>query len=137
EAHNESEDDDDDVYEADKILLDTYGDTVTIKRPRDGADDDQDALREKTTTSAGKTTTGSKTHKQSASQSAPVKETMQSTDVFEAPAHQEFETSVHDNNRKKRSILFLTGFNNLNDYLLLIMHGTSLYLLFMNPFNLG
>ncbi|GJT27753.1 retrovirus-related pol polyprotein from transposon TNT 1-94 [Tanacetum coccineum] len=29
-------------YEADKILLDTYGDTVTIKRPRDGADDDQE-----------------------------------------------------------------------------------------------
>ncbi|GJU62762.1 hypothetical protein Tco_1244597 [Tanacetum coccineum] len=31
-----------DAYEADKILLDTYGDTVTIKRPRDGADDDQE-----------------------------------------------------------------------------------------------
>ncbi|GKA60022.1 hypothetical protein Tco_0759335 [Tanacetum coccineum] len=85
-----------DAYEADKILLDTYGDTVTIKRPRDGADDDQEpsartdrgskrrrsgkepestsAPREKTTTTAGKTTTGSKTHKQSASQSALVEE---------------------------------------------------------------
>ncbi|GJU10957.1 hypothetical protein Tco_1133353 [Tanacetum coccineum] len=42
------------------------------------------------------TTTGSKTHKQSASQSAPVEETMQTTNVFEAPAHQEFETGVHD-----------------------------------------
>ncbi|GJS17120.1 hypothetical protein Tco_0411592 [Tanacetum coccineum] len=31
-----------DAYEADKILLDTYGDTVTIKRHRDGADDDQE-----------------------------------------------------------------------------------------------
>ncbi|GKF77691.1 hypothetical protein Tco_0230161, partial [Tanacetum coccineum] len=41
---------------------------------------------------AGKTTTGSKTHKQSTSQSAPVEETMQSTDVFDAPTHQEFET---------------------------------------------
>ncbi|GJT88288.1 hypothetical protein Tco_1070005, partial [Tanacetum coccineum] len=39
---------------------------------------------------------GSKTHKQSASQSALVEETMQSTNVFEAPAHQEFETGVHD-----------------------------------------
>ncbi|GJX15584.1 hypothetical protein Tco_0216416 [Tanacetum coccineum] len=107
-----------DAYEADKILLDTYGDTVTIKRPRDRADDDQEpsagtyrgskrrrsgkelkstsAPREKTTTTARKTTTGSKTHKQSASQSAPVEETMQSTDVFKAPAHQEFETGVHD-----------------------------------------
>ncbi|GJT65508.1 hypothetical protein Tco_1016988 [Tanacetum coccineum] len=105
-----------DAYETDKILLDTYGNTVTLKRPRDKADDDQEpsagtdrgskrrrsgkdpestsAPREKTTTTAGKTTTGSKTHKQSASQSAPVEETMQSTDVFEAPAHQEFETET-------------------------------------------
>ncbi|GJX43632.1 hypothetical protein Tco_0260308 [Tanacetum coccineum] len=30
------------AYAADKILLDTYGDTVTIKRPRDGADDDEE-----------------------------------------------------------------------------------------------
>ncbi|GKC62859.1 hypothetical protein Tco_1095457 [Tanacetum coccineum] len=69
-----------DAYEADNILLDTYGDTVTIKRPRDGADGDQKK----------------KTHKYSASQSAPVEETMQSTEVFEAPAHQEFETGFHD-----------------------------------------
>ncbi|GJU76367.1 hypothetical protein Tco_1273437 [Tanacetum coccineum] len=115
-----------DAYEADKILLDTYGDTVTIKRPRDGADDDQEpsagtdrgskrrrsgkepastsAPRETTTTTAGKTTTtGSKTHKQSASQSAPVEETMQTTDVFEAPAHQEFETGVHDEQAEEES----------------------------------
>ncbi|GJU33613.1 hypothetical protein Tco_1181967 [Tanacetum coccineum] len=93
-----------DAYEADKILLDTYGDTVTIKRPRDGAYNDQEpsagtdrgskrrrsgkepestsAPREKTTTTTGNTTTGSKTHKQSASQSAPIEETMQSTDVW-------------------------------------------------------
>ncbi|GJU64053.1 hypothetical protein Tco_1245888 [Tanacetum coccineum] len=108
-----------DAYEADKILLDTYGDTITIKRPRDGADDDQEpsagtdrgskrrrsgkepastsAPSETTTKTAGKTTgTGSKTHKKSASQSAPVEEAMQTTDVFEAPAHQEFETGVQD-----------------------------------------
>ncbi|GKA02375.1 hypothetical protein Tco_0675040 [Tanacetum coccineum] len=39
---------------------------------------------------------GSKTHKQSASQSASVEETIQTTDVFEAHAHQEFEIGVHD-----------------------------------------
>ncbi|GJT43476.1 hypothetical protein Tco_0952191 [Tanacetum coccineum] len=81
------------AYKADKILLDTYGDT---------------ALREKTTTIAGKTTTGSKTHKQSASQSAsqsaPVEETMQSTDVFEEPAHQEFETGDHDEQIEEESV---------------------------------
>ncbi|GJW81234.1 hypothetical protein Tco_0145209 [Tanacetum coccineum] len=107
------------AYEADKILLDTYGDTVTIKRPRDGADDDQEpsagtdrgskrrrsgkepastsAPSETTTKTAGKTTdTGSKTHKKSASQSAPVEEAMQPTDVSERPADQEFETGVQD-----------------------------------------
>ncbi|GJZ16181.1 hypothetical protein Tco_0551858, partial [Tanacetum coccineum] len=112
-----------DAYEADKILLDTYGDTVTIKRPRDGADDDQEpsvgtdrgsrrrrsgkepeptsTLREKITTTTGKTTTGFKTHKKSASQSALVEETMQSIDVFEALAHQEFEIGVHDEQTEK------------------------------------
>ncbi|GJX13727.1 hypothetical protein Tco_0205485 [Tanacetum coccineum] len=49
-----------------------------------------------TTTIARKTMTGSKTHKQSSSQSALVEETMQSTGVFKAPAHQEFKTGVHD-----------------------------------------
>ncbi|GJR92130.1 hypothetical protein Tco_0216141 [Tanacetum coccineum] len=62
------------------------------KRRRSGKEPEStSAPRETTTMIAGKTTTGSKTHKQSASQSALVEETMQSTDVFEAPAHQELE----------------------------------------------
>ncbi|GJV27708.1 hypothetical protein Tco_1384156 [Tanacetum coccineum] len=107
------------AYEADQILLDTYGDTVTIKRPRDGADDDEEpsagtdrgskrrrlgkepastsAPSETTTKTAGKTTsTGTKTHTKSASQSAPVGDAMHSTDVFKGPADQEFETGVQD-----------------------------------------
>ncbi|GJS31380.1 hypothetical protein Tco_0492000 [Tanacetum coccineum] len=56
----------------------------------------QPRLQEKTTT-----TGVSKTHKQSASQSALVDEIMQTTDVFEAPAHQEFETGVHDEQAKE------------------------------------
>ncbi|GJS56607.1 hypothetical protein Tco_0629969 [Tanacetum coccineum] len=107
------------AYEADKILLDTYGDTVTIKRPRDGADDDEEpsagtdrgskrrrsgkepastsAPSATTTKTAGTTTgTGSKTHTISASQSAPVGEAMQSTEVFERSADQEFETGIQD-----------------------------------------
>ncbi|GKA14858.1 ribonuclease H-like domain-containing protein [Tanacetum coccineum] len=67
------------------------------KRRRSGKEPEStSAPRETTTTTAGKTTTGSKTHKQSASQSALVEETMQTTYVFEAPAHQEFETGIHD-----------------------------------------
>ncbi|GKC79851.1 hypothetical protein Tco_1130625 [Tanacetum coccineum] len=92
---------------------------VTIKIPRDDVDDDQEpsagidreskrrrsgkkpastsASSKTTTKTAGKTTsTGSKTHKKFDSQSAPVEEAMQTTYVFEAPAHQEFETCVHD-----------------------------------------
>ncbi|GKB31278.1 hypothetical protein Tco_0870679, partial [Tanacetum coccineum] len=105
------------AYEADKIQLDTYGDNRSHKKTHETEQDEiartlhvehnrgskrirsgkepasTSAPRETTTTTAGKTTTtGSKTHKQSASQSAPVEETMQTTDVFEAPAHQEFET---------------------------------------------
>ncbi|GJY53928.1 hypothetical protein Tco_0445592 [Tanacetum coccineum] len=101
-----------------KILIDKMEANNSINRPRDGQDDQEpsartdrgskrrrsgkepastNAPRETTTTTAGKTTTtGSKTHKQSASQSALVEETMQTTNVFEAPAHQEFETGVHD-----------------------------------------
>ncbi|GJV57880.1 hypothetical protein Tco_1458885 [Tanacetum coccineum] len=120
-----------DAYEADKILLDTYGDTVTIKRPRDGADDDQEpsagtdrgskrrrsgkepdstsAPSETTTKTAGKTTsTGSKTHKKSASQSAPVEETMQTTDGKKRRQFYAFATSRESISRrlfKKTDIL--------------------------------
>ncbi|GKG37923.1 hypothetical protein Tco_0457146, partial [Tanacetum coccineum] len=107
------------AYKADQIFLDTYGDTVTIKRPRHDADDDQEpsagtdrgskrsgsgrehasisAPSATTTKTVGTTTgTGSKTHTKSASQSALVGEAMQSTDVFERSADQEFETGVQD-----------------------------------------
>ncbi|GJR16936.1 hypothetical protein Tco_0965463 [Tanacetum coccineum] len=108
-----------DAYEIDKILFRYIWRTVKIKRPLDRADDESrtstgtdrgskrrrsrkepasiSAPRETTTMTAGKTTTtGSKTHKQSGSQSTPVEETMLTTNVVEAPAHQEFETGVHD-----------------------------------------
>ncbi|GJT25083.1 putative reverse transcriptase domain-containing protein [Tanacetum coccineum] len=82
-----------DAYEADKILLDTYGDTTG--GPKEEGQEKNHPLSTVLTseidnTTAGKTTTtGSKTHKKSASQSAPVKEAMQTTDVFEAPAPRE------------------------------------------------
>nr|GEY25012.1 hypothetical protein [Tanacetum cinerariifolium] len=73
-----------DAYESDKIILDTYGDTVTLKRRRDDADKDEEpftrsdqgterrregkdpestsALKEKATKTSGKSTQGSKSH---------------------------------------------------------------------------
>ncbi|GKA61167.1 hypothetical protein Tco_0760574 [Tanacetum coccineum] len=97
-----------DAYEADKALLDAYGDTVTIKRRRDNADDDLEpsagpdwgskrrragkepesssAPREKTSTT---TTEGSKSHQQSAGQSALAQVPMHTADDFEDPTHQD------------------------------------------------
>nr|GFA88751.1 hypothetical protein [Tanacetum cinerariifolium] len=82
------------AYEADKIILDTYGECVILKRRRDDDDDDQgegpsagsdrgskrqregkepESVRaplEPTTRSAGRSTTGSKSRQASASESA-------------------------------------------------------------------
>ncbi|GJS08267.1 hypothetical protein Tco_0365063 [Tanacetum coccineum] len=55
------------------------------------------------TKTAGTTTgTGSKTHTISASQSAPVGEAMQSTEIFERSADQEFETGIQDEQEERR-----------------------------------
>nr|GFA07290.1 hypothetical protein [Tanacetum cinerariifolium] len=96
------------AYECDKIIMDTYGDTVTMKRRRDDKDKDEkpsagsnrgskrrragkelestSAPKEKTSKTSGKSTEGSKSHKKTTSESAPAEE----------PAHQEFETGATD-----------------------------------------
>nr|GFC68383.1 hypothetical protein [Tanacetum cinerariifolium] len=107
------------AYESDKIILGTYGDTVTLKRRRDDdADKDEEpsdgsdrgskrrregkepesasALKEKATRSAGKSTQGSKSRQMSASESATAEEPMQTTYEMEEPSHQEFETGADD-----------------------------------------
>nr|GEU77132.1 hypothetical protein [Tanacetum cinerariifolium] len=104
-----------DTYEADKIILDSYGKTVILKRRREG-DDDKDeepsarsvwgskrrregketesvsALLETTTRSACRSTTGSKSRQASASESAFGKEPVQTTSQIEEPSHPVFET---------------------------------------------
>nr|GEW68779.1 hypothetical protein [Tanacetum cinerariifolium] len=106
-------------YESDKIILDTYGDTVTLKRRRDD-DTDKDeepsagsdrgskrrregnepeaasATKEKATRSAGKLTQGSKSRQTSASESATAEEPMQTNFEMEEPSHLEFETGADD-----------------------------------------
>nr|GEX20530.1 hypothetical protein [Tanacetum cinerariifolium] len=105
-----------DAYESDKIILDTYRDTVTLKRHRDDADKDAEpfarsdrgskrrregketesisALKEKATKTTSKSTQGSRSHQKTASESAPVEEPMQTTQDLEDPSHQEFETDT-------------------------------------------
>nr|GFA09454.1 hypothetical protein [Tanacetum cinerariifolium] len=105
-----------DAYECDKIIIDTYGDTVTLKRCRDDVNKDEEpsagsdrgskrrregkepestsAPKEKTTKTTGKSTQGSKSHQKTASESLPAEEPMQTTQDLEEPSHQEFETSA-------------------------------------------
>nr|GEY79288.1 hypothetical protein [Tanacetum cinerariifolium] len=107
------------AYESDKIILDTYEDTVTLKRRRDDdADKDEEpsdgsdrgskrrregkehesasAPKEKATRSAGKSTHGSKSRQTSKSESAIVEEPMHTTFEMEEPSHPEFETGADD-----------------------------------------
>ncbi|GJS32546.1 hypothetical protein Tco_0530928 [Tanacetum coccineum] len=64
------------------------------------------------------TSTGSKTHKKSASQSAPVGEAMHSTDIFKGSCQPgSFETGVQDEHVRRRWFnIFLDGFKNQRDY---------------------
>nr|GEX13708.1 hypothetical protein [Tanacetum cinerariifolium] len=100
------------AYESDKIILDTYADTVTLKRHHDDdADKDGEpftgldlwskrrregkepesasAPKEKATRSAGKSTQGSKSRQTSTSESATAEEPMQTTHEMEEPSHPE------------------------------------------------
>nr|GEV77731.1 zinc finger, CCHC-type [Tanacetum cinerariifolium] len=85
-----------DAYDCDKIILDTYGDTVTLKRRRDDANKDEkpsagsdrgskrrregkepestSAPKEKATKTTGKSTQRSKSHQKTASEFAPAEE---------------------------------------------------------------
>nr|GFB40052.1 hypothetical protein [Tanacetum cinerariifolium] len=108
-----------DAYESDKIILDTYGETVTLKRRHDDdADKDEEpsarpdrgskrrregkepesasALTKTTTRSTGRSTQGSKSRQASASESSFIEEPMQTTFQMEEPSHPEFETCAED-----------------------------------------
>nr|GEU64522.1 hypothetical protein [Tanacetum cinerariifolium] len=63
------------AYEADKIILDTYGDRVILKRRRDDEDDQ------------GMSTTGSKSRQASANETTFAEEPMQTTSQIEEPSH--------------------------------------------------
>ncbi|GJR06280.1 hypothetical protein Tco_0529264 [Tanacetum coccineum] len=105
-----------DAYESDKLILDTYGETVSFKRRRDEEDKDEEpsagsnrgskrrragkepestsAPKEKTSKTTGKSTEGSKSNQKSADESAQAEEPMQTAKDLEEPAHQEFKTGV-------------------------------------------
>ncbi|GKE71664.1 hypothetical protein Tco_1529736, partial [Tanacetum coccineum] len=103
-----------DAYESDKLILNTYGDTVSFKRRRDDKDKDEEpsagsnrgskrrrvrkelestnAPKEKTSKTIGKSTKGSKSHYKFADKSAQAEEPMHTAEYLEEPVHQEFNT---------------------------------------------
>ncbi|GKC34648.1 hypothetical protein Tco_1047032 [Tanacetum coccineum] len=104
------------AYESDKLILDTYGDTVSFKRRRDDEDKDKEPSarsnrgskrrrarkepestntpKEKIPKSTSKSTKGSKSLRKSTGESAHVKEPMHIAKDLEELAHQEFETGA-------------------------------------------
>nr|GEY63985.1 hypothetical protein [Tanacetum cinerariifolium] len=108
-----------DAYESDKIILDTYGETVTLKRRHDDDEDkdeepsagsDRGSKRrregkdpesastpsEPATRSVGRSTTRSKSRQALASESTFVEEPVQTTSQMEEPSHPKFETGAED-----------------------------------------
>ncbi|GKC59810.1 hypothetical protein Tco_1087408 [Tanacetum coccineum] len=105
-----------DAYESEKLILDTYGDTITFKRCRDDKDKDEEpsagsnrgfkrrragkepkstiAPKKKTSKTTGKSTKGSKSYHKSADKSSQAEEPMHTAKDLEKPAHLEFETGV-------------------------------------------
>ncbi|GKD78346.1 hypothetical protein Tco_1340967, partial [Tanacetum coccineum] len=101
------------AYESDKLILDTYGDTVSFKRCKDDDDKDEEpsagsnqgskrrragkepestsAPKEKTSKTAGMSTKGSKSHHWSTGESARVEEPMHTARDLEEQTHQEFD----------------------------------------------
>nr|GEV69965.1 hypothetical protein [Tanacetum cinerariifolium] len=111
------------AYKSDKIILDTYEETVTLKRRHnDDADKDEEPSvgpdrgskrcregkepesastpKEKATRSAGKSSQGSKSRQASASESALAEEPMQTTFQMEEPSHPEFDIGVKSYQKK-------------------------------------
>nr|GEU42082.1 hypothetical protein [Tanacetum cinerariifolium] len=80
------------AYESDKIILDTYGDTVTEGKEPESTS----SPKEKANRTTGKSTQGSKSRQTSASESATAEEPMQTTHEMEEPSHLEFETGADD-----------------------------------------
>ncbi|GJT90830.1 hypothetical protein Tco_1079675 [Tanacetum coccineum] len=105
-----------DAYESDKLILDTYGDTVSFKRRRDDEDKDEEPFagsnrgskrrragkepeststpKEKTSKTSGKSYEGSKSKHKTAGETAQTKEPMHTTKDLEEPTQQEFETGT-------------------------------------------
>nr|GEY65643.1 hypothetical protein [Tanacetum cinerariifolium] len=133
------------AYESNKIILDTYGETITLKRRRDNNDDKDEepstgldrgskrrrdgkepesasAPMEIATRSIGRSTQRSQSRQASASESAFAEEPVQTTCQIEEPSHLEFDTSFEDQPIMKSS-QHPNGFLNNRNHQLWIFYG--------------
>nr|GEW07084.1 hypothetical protein [Tanacetum cinerariifolium] len=104
-----------DAYEADKDILNTYGDSITLKRRQDDKDDDEEpsarsnrwskrrkgkehnsisAQKEKTSKSTGLSKEGPKSKTRSSGKPVQTEEPAHTTKNLEEPTHQEFKTDT-------------------------------------------
>nr|GEX10097.1 uncharacterized mitochondrial protein AtMg00810-like [Tanacetum cinerariifolium] len=103
------------IYETDKVILETYGDTVTFKRRQDDKDEDEEPFarsnrgskrirsrkelesasspKEKTSKSTSSSKEGSKSKTRSTDKSDQAKEEVHTDKDLDEPTHQEFKTS--------------------------------------------
>nr|GEZ54354.1 hypothetical protein [Tanacetum cinerariifolium] len=84
------------AYESDKIIIDTYGDTVTLKRRRDDDADKDEEPSAGSDRGDNRRREGKEPESTSASEAATTEEPMQTTFEMEEPSHPEFETGADD-----------------------------------------
>nr|GFB64192.1 hypothetical protein [Tanacetum cinerariifolium] len=82
------------AYEADKIIPDTYEETVTLKRRRDDESDKDEGPSAGLDQGSKRRREGFKSRQASASESAFEEEPVQTTSHIEEPSHPVFETAV-------------------------------------------
>ncbi|GJY84820.1 hypothetical protein Tco_0498846 [Tanacetum coccineum] len=136
-----------DAYESDKLILNTYRDTVSFKRRRDDEDKDEEpsagsnrgskrrrarkepestsAPKEKTSKTTGKSIKGSKSHHKSAGESAQAEEPRHTAKYLEEPAHLEFETGVTEDqpDEETSQLPDWLRIQDIEDMLLLLVQG--------------
>ncbi|GKD63382.1 hypothetical protein Tco_1305490, partial [Tanacetum coccineum] len=113
------------AYESDKLILNTYGDTVSFKRRRDDEDKDEEpfvgsnrgskgrrarkepestsAPKEKISKTIGKSADGSKSQHNSAGESAHTEEPIHTNKDLEEPVHQEFDIGATEEQSDKET----------------------------------
>ncbi|GKE12904.1 hypothetical protein Tco_1416455 [Tanacetum coccineum] len=91
------------AYKSDKLILDTYGDTVLFKRRRDDKDKDEEPFAGSNRRQLVKSTDGSKSQHKSTGESTHTEEPMHTDKDLEELAHQEFDIGATEEQYDKET----------------------------------